>query len=143
MLNSEKAQAVILKQIPLDKTVVERVKQALERKGVTLSQSEDIDKNLISRGREATVYDPGDLILMHTRVSVSGFFEELIHYGQILNGHYNRNSPTDIIKMEIEAQEKLIKHRDAYRIPDEEIALLTENLAHYKMTLVRLEDGGC
>jgi len=142
VLNSEKAEAIIVKQTPMDRATVERVKKALAKKGVVLAQSEEIDRNLISRGIEAAVLDPGGIILMHTKVSASGFFEELIHYGQIQSRRFDMELSTEIIRMEIEAQERLIKHQKIYHITDDEITVLTENLEHYKMELEEKEIGG-
>ena len=142
ILNSEKAAEIISNQQPIDRLAVERVKKALESKGVILAQSEDIDRNLISRGVEAVVLDPGDTIFMHTNVSASGFFEELIHYGQIKSKRFTMNSPIDVTMMEIEAQERLIKYKKSYKIPEYEIAVLTENLRYYKIRLRKLLEGG-
>ena len=142
VLSSEKAKKIINKQQPISRDIVNRVKNKLAERGVVLEQSEEIDKNLVKRSREAVVYEPGDIILMHTRVSASGFYEELIHYGQLKRRGFNTSSPVDVIKMEIEAQEKLIKYRRAYKITDEEIEILTKNLNWYLTKLSELEKGG-
>jgi len=142
MLNSEKAIEIINTQVPMDTAVIKRVKNNLAKKGVLLEQSEEIDKNLIKRSREAVVYAPGNIILMHTKVSASGFYEELIHYGQIKSGKFDIYSPIDVVKMEIEAQKKLIKYKKAYKITDYEIEVLKNNLKWYVNKLKELENGG-
>ena len=82
MFYSEKSRGIIEKQTPIDEMIVKRVKESLAKKGIILEQSEEWDKYLITTGREAVTYTDGTMV-MHTRVSASGFFEELIHYGQI------------------------------------------------------------
>ena len=82
LLNSEKAAAIITKQKPMNPEVIARVKASLEKQGGIIVQSEEIDRYLVKNGREASTYTDG-MIWMHTEVSASGFFEELIHYGQI------------------------------------------------------------
>jgi hypothetical protein len=142
MLYSQKTKDIISKQKPISIKIVKQVKDNLSKKGVVLEQSEEIDKILILHGKEAVVYAPGNTILMHTKVSASGFYEELIHYGQFKRGGFDISSPKDILELEIETQEKLIKFRKAYKIPDEEIQILTENLDWYKMKLEEFEKGG-
>jgi len=49
MLSSEKAAEIINKQQPMDKNIVERVKNTLYNKGVILEQSDEFDKWLITK----------------------------------------------------------------------------------------------
>jgi len=44
-------------------------------------------------------------------------FEEFIHAAQMRKG---KNASADVLQNEMEAAKKLIKHRKAYRIPNEE-----------------------
>jgi hypothetical protein len=78
MLHSEKAKLIINKQAPIDLAIIKRVKEAFAKKGGILEQSVHIDNYLISQGKEAATYSDGSII-MHTKVSASGFYEELIH----------------------------------------------------------------
>jgi len=142
ILYSRKSEDIINKQKPIDNQILQRVKNNLNKKGVDLLQSEEVDRYLVFRGIEATVFDPGDIIFMHSKVSASGFFEELIHYGQVKRGGFNKDSPEDIFIKEIEAQKRLIKYRNAYQITDEEIEVLTGNLNYYKIKLEILRKGG-
>ena len=116
----------------MDKEVLARVKRSLATKGVIVEQSAEIDKWLISKGAEAVTFS-GGMILMHTKVSASGLFEELIHYGQIRNGRVIEGDIENNLALEIEAKERLIKNRKAYRITDYEIGILTDILNEYKM----------
>jgi len=142
IFNSEKAREIIENQVPMDVETVNRVREALARKDITLAQSDEIDEYLIRSGREASTFTDGTII-MHSRVSASGFFEELIHYGQIRNGKVIPGDEMNRLLMEIEAQERLIRNQRVYRITDYEIGILSHNLEIYQDELaVLLKRGG-
>jgi len=141
MLISEKAREIIEKQEPISKEIIKRVKKALEQKGVALEQSDEMDKWLISKGAEAVTFSNGTIIL-HTKASASGLFEELIHYGQIKNGRAIAGNDENNLLMEIEAKERLIKYRNAYKITDYEIEVLKNILDDYKALLENIEREG-
>jgi len=142
MLNSKKTDEIIDNQIPISREIIKRVKNNLAEKGVTLAQSEELDIFLIQRGAEAATLAPGDVIIMHTKVSASGFYEELIHYGQLKRGGFDIYSDVENLKKEIEAQEKMIKYQKAYRITDYEIEILKNNLKDYRKKLDKIMNGG-
>ena len=77
LFNSEKAAGIIAKQEPMDPKVIARVKASLEKQGGIIIQSEEIDRYLVSSGKEASTFTDG-MMWMHTEVSASGFYEELI-----------------------------------------------------------------
>lgn len=141
MLYSEKSREIIEKQKPIDKVIVERVKKALSKKDVVLEQSAEWDKYLISTGKEAIIFTDGTIV-MHTNVSASGFFEELIHYGQVKSGRAVFGDEENILLMEIETQERLIAHQKAYNITQFEVEVLTETLEWYRMQLEDYRKGG-
>ena len=141
MLSSKKAAEIINTQKPIDKEVFERVKESLAKKGIAIHQSEESDKWLISKGAEAVTFSDGTIV-MHTNVSASGFFEELIHYGQIKNGRSIAGDIENNILLEIEAKERLIKNRKAYGITDYEIEVLTDGLNYYKIELEKIRKAG-
>ena len=134
MFISEKAAEIMNNQQPMDTIVVKRVKKVLAEKGVVLEQSAELDKWLISKGAEAITFSNGDII-MHTNVSASGFYEELIHYGQLKNGRAILENEKNNLLLEIEAKERLLKYQKAYKITDYEIEVLTNVLNNYKMRL--------
>ena len=140
MLISEKAQEIIEKQKPIDPATIERVKNSLENKGVSLEQSDEMDKWLISKGAEAVTFSDGTIVL-HTNASASGLFEELIHYGQVKSGRAIAGNDKNNLLMEIEAKEQLIKYQNAYKITDYEIEVLTNVLGDYKILLENLMKG--
>ena len=80
------------------------------KKGVILDQSIELDEYLIKNSKEALTFSDGTII-MHSNVSASGFFEELIHYGQIKNGRSILNDKKNNLILEIEAKERLIKNK--------------------------------
>ena len=106
-----------------------------------LGQSESMDKYLVSQGNEAATFSDGTIVL-HTSISASGFFEELIHYGQIKNGRAIIGDDENNLLLEIEAKERLIKYQKAYKITDYEIEVLTEALGEYTIKLKNLKKGG-
>lgn len=135
-LSSEKAIDIINRQQPIDSERLSRIKQELAKRGVVIEQSEEWDRYLEKKGAEALTFSDGSMV-MHTRVSASGCFEELLHYGQIKSGKgidVNADSVSNVL-MEIDAKERLIKHKDAYGITDFEVDILTESLEWYKVLL--------
>ena len=141
MFDSEKAADIIAKQEPMDPEVIERVKTAVEKQGGIIVQSEEIDRYLERNGREASTFTDG-MMWMHTKVSASGFFEELIHYGQIMSGRAEYGNEENRLLMEIEAKERLIRNRRAYGITDFEVEVLTEALNSYRIQLRELRRVG-
>ena len=141
ILNSEKTVEIINTQKPVEKVVFRRVKEALAQKGVHVHQSDETDKWLVSKGAEAVTFSDGTIV-MHTKVSASGFFEELIHYGQIRNGRVVAGDIENNILMEIEAKERLIRYRKAYGITNYEVEVLTDGLDYYKIELNKVRKAG-
>ena len=133
-LFSEKAAQIVNKQTPMDVATIERVKKALANKGVALEQSPELDKWLLSKNAEAITFSDSTIV-MHTKVSASGFFEELIHYGQLKNKRAVFGDFENNLLLEIEAKERLLRYRKAYKITDYEVEVLTEVLDRYKIQL--------
>ena len=138
---TEKSEEIIRNQKPMDTKTISRVKNALSKKGIVLEQSADFDKYLIRSGKEAVIFSDG-MIVMHTKVSASGFYEELIHYGQIKNGRAIYGDEKNMLLMEIEAKERLIRYQKAYKITDYEVDVLQNTLNSYKIQLEELSRGG-
>jgi hypothetical protein len=91
-------------------------------------------------GAEGMIF-PDGIIILHSKASASGFYEELIHYGQIKSGRAIEGNRENNLLMEIEAKERLLRHRKAYQITDYEVELLTESLDWYKIQLENLMKG--
>lgn len=132
-LFSEKSEDVLDKQKPVDKAVLNRVLKALKKQGVTVWMDNEADKFLNYKGAEASTLYP-DIIAYHSKLSVSGMFEEIIHLTQLKKlGH--EPSKTETIKMEIEAKEKLLRNSKAYGITDYETQITRESIAFYQKLL--------
>ena len=104
-----------------------------------IEQNDEIDTYLERTGREATILSSGD-IMMHSKVSASGLFEELIHWGQIKKYGTNISKVQNCL-CEIEAKEKLLQNAKAYGITDYEIRIIKESLLFYKKQLEILKGG--
>lgn len=141
MLNSEKAKKIIARQQPISQDIINRVKNNLAEKGIVLEQSTEWDRYLISNGNEAITFSDGTMV-MHTNVSASGFYEELIHYGQIKQGRANAGDIENNLLLEIETKKRLIKNKKAYKITDYEIEVLKDILNEYQTRLNELKKGG-
>ena len=135
--SSEKVAEIIAKQKPMDVEIIERVRDNLEKKGIPLVQSEEMDRYLLSRGSEGVTFYGEPVIGLHTNASASGFFEELIHLGQILDGRAKENDMENKLMLEIEAKQRLLKNRLAYGLTDFEVEVTTQSLNNY---LRQLED---
>ena len=145
VFHSQKSLEILAKQKPMeDLETIARVKENLEKKGIYIVQDEEGDRYVESQGYEAVVLYQGDdelTIVMHTNISASGFYEELIHIGQIQSGRAIPYDKENEIEMEIEAKERLIKNKDAYKITDYEVEVLTAHLNSYKIQLDELRMG--
>ncbi|MCL1903131.1 MAG: hypothetical protein FWF94_01775, partial [Oscillospiraceae bacterium] len=108
VFSSEKTREILENQVPMDTETIEKVKTSLAEKGVVMAQTKELDKFLEEYGNEATTFSDGTIVL-HTKVSASGFYEELIHYGQLKSGRVVFGNDENRLLMEIEAQERLIK----------------------------------
>jgi len=148
---STKAADIIAKQEPVNPELLIRVKRAYEAQGGIIEQSEEWDQILTSQGKEAFVMFTGfgelPIIVLHSRVSASGLFEELIHTAQMADGRLTPDVLNDekrysIMReeMEVEAKEKLLHHRLAYGITSFEVEVLTEGLESHKIALAKLLD---
>lgn len=75
---------------------------------------------------------------MHTKISASGLFEELIHFAQI------KKYGPDISEIqnclcEIEAKEKLLRNVKCYGITDYEVKIIKQSIEFYKEKLEKLK----
>ena len=139
--HSDKAKEIIHLQKQMDSDTVHRVKASLAKRGVILEQSAQWDKYLISRGVEALTYSDGTMV-MHTKVSASGFFEELIHYGQIRSGRASYGDEMNLLLMEIEAKERLIKNRKGYSCYNKNTVKARPPAASFSYLLPKLQYEG-
>lgn len=101
---------------PMDAARFRRMKEAFERQGGMIDQSDAALHYIESRGVSAVTFND-KTILLKPNPTASEVFEEFIHVGQ----HRRREiDSSTTIDMEIEAAEKLIRHRKAYGITNHE-----------------------
>jgi hypothetical protein len=122
----------------VDPELLSTVKRRLALQGVSLDQSKDWDRYLEHRGLEALVLSK-KLIVMHTKVSTSGMYEELIHLAQLRKAGDEVYDYTRNLEMEIAAKEKILRNKQAYGISDYEADFLTESISGYKIRLQEAE----
>jgi hypothetical protein len=88
----------------------------VRKEGIIVQQDKDAEKILNSYGAEAaylpnTPQFPNDppVLLLREHASRSAVIEELLHLGQHRKTKFSPEFYTELVKYEIEAQEKLLK----------------------------------
>ena len=114
------------------------MRAAFERNGGKVLQSAEVDRYLQFRGAEG-VTDNAYQILLRCDASRSAVFEEFIHTAQYRRGRVNEaieryGNVRGQAFLEIEAAEKLIRNRLAYRIPNNETKETIQRLRAYRKT---------
>lgn len=122
----------------MDPAEFARIKSAFERTGGVIDQSAEGVRRLDHYDVEASTL--GNYITLRPGASRSAVFEELIHATQNRLGR-NDWSPMSRTLNEIEAQEKLIRFRHQYRIPNEETRQTIQALRDYREKLQRLQNS--
>lgn len=112
----------------MDAATFQRIKKAFGSKGGIIDQSADAQAYLKMRGAEGLTLND-KTILLPENPSASAVYEELIHATQFRKGVANTSNVT---QMEIQAAEKLIRHRKAYGIPNAETRQTIERLRQYR-----------
>ncbi len=117
--------------IPMNAEKFDKMKNAFEKHGGLIVKEEEALPLLNYHGVEASTLD-ATTIAFRPNPSTSAVFEEFIHATQYRTGRANG---TNIIEMEIEAKEKLIKFRNAYGIPNSETRDTIQQLREYRQML--------
>ena len=128
---------------PMDGRTFERIKANLERKGVKIIQDEDGDAFLGYMKAEAlTLSDGTGIIFQSGRIpSASAVYEELIHVNQIRRGGMvDSSDKREYLRREIEANEKVLKNKKAYKLTELDVESIENNLAGYYRELKELGD---
>jgi hypothetical protein len=122
----------------MDETRFNTMKGNLEKQGVAVIQDADGDDFLKGMNAEAITLSDGSAVIFQSgRIpSASAVFEETIHVSQIRkNGMIKSTSAkqanVEYLSREIEANEKLLKHQEAYGLTDKDVESVQENLAGY------------
>lgn len=117
--------------IPMDPEKFNRMKNAYERQGGLIIPEHEAVPLLNYHGTEASTLN-ATTIAFRPNPSASAVFEEFIHATQYRTG---RATGTNILEMEIEAKEKLIRYRKAYGIPNSETKITIKHLRDYRRQL--------
>jgi uncharacterized protein (DUF1778 family) len=105
-----------------------KIKRAFERRGGVIDQSLEAQRYLQSRNAEAATFNSKTIVLK-AQPSSAEVFEELIHTAQYRSG---RARGDNILEMEIEASEKLIRHRRVYRISNDDARTIIGRLRNLR-----------
>lgn len=117
--------------IPMDPEKFNRMKNAYEKQGGLIIPEHEAVPLLNYHGTEASTLN-ATTIAFRPNPSASAVFEEFIHATQYRTG---RATGSNILEMEIEAKEKLIRYRKAYEIPNSETKVTIKHLREYRKQL--------
>lgn len=95
-----------------------RMKAAFERQGGVIRQDDEARRLLDHFGANAITYNESTMV-MKPDPTATEVFEEFIHVGQHRHGRVAPNLG-NVVELEIEATQKLIRNRKAYGIPNAE-----------------------
>lgn len=118
---------------PMPKKQLQRIVRSFKAKGGVIQMNEETDAYLKLQNAEGSTLN-ADTILLNSNPSRAVIFEELIHSAQWREGFDMADLETRL-KCEIAAQEKLIKHAEAYKLSEAEIAQTKSALASYTKEL--------
>ena len=118
---------------PMPKKQFRAIKRAFQHHGGIIQQSDETDVYLERKHAEGITYNAKTILLKQDpgRASV---FEELIHTEQYRNGK-NDGSYKSCLLNEIEAQKKLLKYAEVYKLTDFEIKQTENALIKYQEEL--------
>jgi GAF domain-containing protein len=114
----------------MEPELFERIKRAFERRGGIIIQDEEARRYLQSRNALAATLNAQTILLREspTRAEV---FEELIHATQFRAGRVT-GTVRNYYELEIEAAEKLIRCRRAYRLPNSDVRDIINRLRNLR-----------
>lgn len=131
---------------PMNETTFNIASTNLKKKGIAIIRDSDGDAYLKGMNAEAMTLSDGSAIIFQSgRIpSASAFFEEVIHTTQIrnkgmLNSIGDNKSTLEYLSREIEANEKLLKHKEAYKLTEKDIESVEEKLNMYYKQLERVK----
>ena len=113
----------------MDAECFARIKTAFERNGGIIDQSEEAQRLLNYHNAEAATLN-AVTILLKPHPTSAAIFEELIHTAQYRTG---RATGANIVEMEIEAAEKLLRFAHRYGLTKEDERLIKNRLNYLLM----------
>ncbi|CAI3548391.1 hypothetical protein [Clostridium neonatale] len=118
---------------PMPKKQLRKIVKGFSRNGGIIQINKETDAYLKSKAAEAITYNEST-ILLRQNTGRAAVFEELIHATQYKDG-MNDGSLESRLICEIEAQKKLIKYSNAYKLTGIEIKQTKSALESYKKQL--------
>jgi hypothetical protein len=122
----------------MEPELLQRIKQAFERRGGLIIQDEEAQRYLQSRNALAATLNAQTIILREAP-SRAEVFEELIHTAQFRAGRVT-GARRNYYETETEAAEKLIRHRHAYKLPNSDVRAIIRGLRNLRRLLEELPE---
>lgn len=127
---------------PMDAKQFEKIKQGLEKQGIEVIQDADGDDYLKAMHAEAMTLSDGSAVIFQSgRIpSASAAFEEIIHTAQIridgmVQSTGDKEGTLGYLNREIQANEKLLRYKKAYKLTPKDIESVKNNLEFYYQML--------
>lgn len=123
-MSQDKTNQILLREgknanrVPMDPDQFQRIKTAYEKQGGKIIQDAEAQRLLDYHGADASTMG-WDTVLLRPEPTASEVFEEMIHTSQCRRGIMDSTGQATVF-CELEAAEKLVRNRSAYRIPDTE-----------------------
>lgn len=124
---------------PMPKSQLNRIVKSFKRRGGMIIMSDEVTAYLAQQGAEGVTYNE-NTILLTQKPGRAAVFEELIHSAQYRDGKNDGSLKSRLI-CEIEAQKKLIKNKDIYKLTTQEVEQTRKALRYYERELEKLERG--
>lgn len=125
---------------PMPKKQLQKIVKGFKKNGGIIRMDAETDEFLKRRKSEGITYN-ATTILLKQNSGRAAVFEELIHSAQYKSGR-NDGSTKARLLCEIEAQEKLLKYQNTYKLTTAEIELTEHNLENYRKDLAKLLKEG-
>ncbi len=125
---------------PMPKKQLRKIVKGFAKQGGKIQMDAYTDEYLKSKKAEAITYNM-NTILLHTNSGRAAVFEELIHATQYRQGK-NDGSYVSRVLCEIEAQKKLLKYQNEYKLTKQEVKQTKLALDSYEKELKLYREAG-
>lgn len=125
---------------PMPKKQLRKIVKGFAKQGGKIQMDAYTDEYLKSKKAEAITYNM-NTILLHTNSGRAAVFEELIHATQYRQGK-NDGSYVSRVLCEIEAQKKLLKYQNEYKLTKQEVKQTKIALDSYEKELKLYREAG-
>lgn len=125
---------------PMPKKQLRKIVKGFAKQGGKIQMDAYTDEYLKSKKAEAITYNM-NTILLHTNPGRAAVFEELIHATQYRQGK-NDGSYVSRVLCEIEAQKKLLKYQNEYKLTKQEVKQTKLALDSYEKELKLYREAG-